>query len=109
MKSKDIRKEHVKKKATQPKSTSDVINISVDGFNYCILYDNYKATVYRTDVDGAIAVYRAAERSWKILPGLMSHSIKPEVEKLYSWLDDIPTPSLRKPRQSNCRGIFVVW
>lgn len=84
MKSKDIRKENVKKRIAQPKSPSSHINISANGLDYQIIYDNYEATVYRADVDKAIAVYKAAERNWKIVPGLMSHTIQPMVEKLYS-------------------------
>lgn len=83
MKNKNIRKENMKKKASRPKSTSDIINISADGFKYCILYDNYEATIYRADIDGAIAVYKAAERSWKTVLGPLSSSVKSEVEKLY--------------------------
>ena len=79
MKNKNIRKENTKKKASRPKSTSDIINISADGFKYCILYDNYEATIYRA----AIAVYKAAERSWKTVLGPLSSSVKSEVEKLY--------------------------
>lgn len=84
MKNKNIRKENVKKQTSQPKTTSQTINMTADNFKYNILYDNYKATVYRTDIDGAIAVYRAAERSWKTIPGLLPHSVKAKVEKLYS-------------------------
>lgn len=83
MKSKNIRKENAKKRAPQPKNALNAIDISTDGDNYRVLYDNYKATVYRAGSDEVIAVYRAAERNWKFIPDLFSHNVKSKVEKLY--------------------------
>ena len=83
MKSKNIRKENNKKRQPEPKGNTKSINASAGGTNYCIMYDNYSATITRADTDGAVAVYKAADRSWKIIPGLLSHSIQVMVENLY--------------------------
>ena len=83
MKSKDIRKENNKKRQPKTKGSTRSLNASVGNIEYCIMYDNYSATVTRADTDGAVAVYKAAERSWKIIPGLLSHSIQIMVENLY--------------------------
>lgn len=83
MKSKDIRKENNKKRQPVSKGSTRSIDASTGGIKYSIMYDNYSATIYRADTDGAVAVYRAAERSWKIIPGLLSHSIQVMVENLY--------------------------
>ena len=85
MKSKDIRKDNNKKRGVPTrKNHSESLHIYSEGANYLILYDNYSATVYRENTDGAIAIYRAADRSWKIIPDLFSYSIRAAVEKLYS-------------------------
>ncbi len=84
MKNKDIRKDNNKKRVPTRKNHSESLHIYSEGANYLILYDNYSATVYRENTDGAIAVYRAADRSWKIIPDLFSYSIRAAVEKLYS-------------------------